>query len=98
MIDRFAIEPGLPLVSGPQYPGRTPSGSVFHGVIADSEPDGWGANVILRDHAKRTTLAKAAGKEPPPIVGALEFRPELDQFADAFEHDQRTAAQLESVR
>lgn len=79
--DRFAIEPGLPLVSGPQYHGRTTDGSVFHGVIADSEPDGWGAKVILRDHAKRRTLARAAGKDQPSIIGALEFLFEVDDFS-----------------
>ena len=50
--DRFPIEPGLPLVSGPQFRGPG-TGSVFHAVIADTEPDGWAKRVILRDHAKR---------------------------------------------
>lgn len=52
--DRYALEPNLPLVTGPQF--QKPRGrdsSVFHGAIADTEPDGWGRRVILRDHAKR---------------------------------------------
>ncbi len=49
----FAIDPGLPLVTGPQFHRRERGGSVFHGAIADTEPDGWARRVILRDHAKR---------------------------------------------
>lgn len=50
---RFAIEPNLPLVSGPQFHRKSRAGSVFHAALADTEPDGWGRRVILRDHAKR---------------------------------------------
>src|SRR5258708_28077682 len=35
-------------------PGR--DASIFHGAIADTEPDGWAHRVILRDHAKRRAL------------------------------------------
>jgi hypothetical protein len=51
--DRFGIEPGLPLVGGPQFHRQTREGSVFHNAIADTEPDEWGRRVIQRDHAKR---------------------------------------------
>ena len=47
--DRFAIDPGLPLVAGPQFHRKGRHGSVFHGAIADTEPDGWARRVILRD-------------------------------------------------
>jgi len=55
--DRFAIEPGLPLVAGMQFHRRSRAGSLFHGAIADTEPDGWGRKVVLRDHAKRRQSA-----------------------------------------
>jgi serine/threonine-protein kinase HipA len=33
---RFVLEPGLPLVAGPQFHRKTRDGSVFHAVIADT--------------------------------------------------------------
>ena len=42
--DRFAIEPALPLVAGPQFHRKTRDGSVFHAPIADTEPD------LLKEH------------------------------------------------
>ncbi len=50
---RFALGPTLPLGPGPQFHRRSAEGSVFPGPIADTEPDGWGKRVILRDHVKR---------------------------------------------
>ena len=41
LADRFALEPALPLVAGPQFHRKIQSGSVFHGAFADTEPDGW---------------------------------------------------------
>jgi serine/threonine-protein kinase HipA len=61
--DRFAIEPNLPLVTGPQFHRKSRDGSVFHGSIADTEPDGWGRRVILRDHAKRRQEARPRKRE-----------------------------------
>ena len=46
--DRFAIEPGLPLVAGPRFHRKVRDGSVFHAAIADTEPDGWARRVIRR--------------------------------------------------
>lgn len=51
--DAFALAPELRLVAGPQFHKKAAEGSVFHGPIADTEPDGWAKNVIRRDHAKR---------------------------------------------
>ncbi len=59
--DGFAIDPGLPSVTGPQFNRRERGGPVFHGAIADTEPDGWARRVILRDHAKRRKEARRAG-------------------------------------
>ena len=69
--DTFAIEPGLPLVTGPQFHRKTRDGSVFHPAIADTEPDGWGKRVIQRDHAKRRQEARRLGEtvESRPLTG-----------------------------
>ena len=79
--DRFRIDPALPLVTGPQFHKRREGGSIFPGTIADSEPDGWAAKVILRDHGKRHALAKAAGEAHPALAGAMDFLLEVDDFS-----------------
>ena len=60
--ERFALEPALALVAGPQFHRKTGHGSIFHPVIADTEPDGWGRRVIQRDHAKRRQEARRGGR------------------------------------
>ena len=79
--DRFRIDPALPLVSGPQFHKRREGGSIFPGAIADCEPDGWAAKVIMRDHGKRRALARAAGEPPPALGGAMDFLLEVDDFS-----------------
>ncbi len=112
--ERFAIEPGLPLVHGPQFHRRVPDGSVFHGAIADTEPDGWGRRVILRDHAKRRHDSRQAGAQAGATqlnamdyllavddgsrVGALRFRDEEGIFRRAPEAGCRTAPPLLELR
>jgi serine/threonine-protein kinase HipA len=57
----FAIDPLLPLQAGPFYrtrPRARAHASVFFGVIADAEPEGWGRQVIRRDWAKQEEAAK----------------------------------------
>lgn len=106
----FAIEPGLPLVAGPQFRRKVRDGSVFHHAIADTEPDGWGKRIILRDLAKRRRRAGAARKEEStaPLsslgfllsvddlsrVGALRFQDEEGVFQRAPEPGRRTAPPL----
>lgn len=108
--DRFAVEPGLPLVAGPQFHRRTREGSVFHAAIADTEPDGWGRRVIQRDHAKRRQEARRAGEaiDPRPLnaidyllavddvsrVGALRFQDEEGRYQRAVEAGRRTTPPL----
>ena len=105
--DRFAVEPDLPLVAGPQFHRRGRHGSVFHGAVADTEPDGWARRVILRDHAKRRQETRRAGEggEAEALnaldfllavddfsrVGALRFRDEYGTFQRAAEDGRRTA-------
>jgi serine/threonine-protein kinase HipA len=84
--DRFAIEPGLPLVTGPQFHRRTRDGSVFHAAIADTEPDGWARRVIQRDHAKRRQEARRktdkAGREADIApLNSLDYLLAVDDVA-----------------
>jgi serine/threonine-protein kinase HipA len=81
--DRFAIEPGLPLVSGPQFHRKQRGGSIFPAAIADTEPDGWGRRVILRDHAKQRQASRS-GESPErnrQPLSALDFLLAVDDFS-----------------
>lgn len=80
--DSFAIEPGLPLVAGPQFHRKVRDGSVFHPAIADTEPDGWGKRVIQRDHAKRRQEARRLGEaiDTGPLNG-MDFLLAVDDFS-----------------
>jgi serine/threonine-protein kinase HipA len=108
--DRFAVEPGLPLVGGPQFHRKSRDGSVFHAAIADTEPDGWGKRVIQRDHAKRRQHARRAGKiaEARPLnsmdyllavddvsrVGALRLQDEDGRYQRTVDEGHRTTPPL----
>ena len=103
----FAIDPNLPLVTGAQFHKKTRDGSVFHAPFADTEPDGWGKRVILRDHAKRkrerdTTLAPGPlnaldfllAVDDTSRVGALRLQDENGSFQRAPEGGRRTTPPL----
>lgn len=108
--DGFDLEPGLPRVTGPQFHRKTRDGSVFHGAIADTEPDGWGKRVIRRDHAKRRQQRREAGAaiearalnsldfllavDDVSRVGALRLQDEDGVFQRASEPDRRTTPPL----
>lgn len=79
---RFAIEPGLPLVAGPQFHRKTREGSIFHAALADTQPDGWGRRVIQRDHAKRRQESRRAGAsvEARPL-NALDYLLAVDDVS-----------------
>jgi serine/threonine-protein kinase HipA len=107
---RFALGPSLPLQAGPQFHRKSRDGSLFHAAIADTEPDGWGRRVILRDHVKRRQALRREGKEEEtqPLnaldyllavddfsrVGAVRFRDEAGVFRRAQEEGRRTAPPL----
>ncbi|WP_068876807.1 MULTISPECIES: type II toxin-antitoxin system HipA family toxin [unclassified Phenylobacterium] len=109
-VDGFDLEPGLRRVTGPQFHRKAKDGSVFHGALADTEPDGWGKRVIRRDHAKRRQAQIDAGEkvEPRPLnsldfllavddvsrVGALRLRDENGTFQRAPEDGKRTTPPL----
>ncbi|MBI5531592.1 MAG: type II toxin-antitoxin system HipA family toxin [Deltaproteobacteria bacterium] len=108
--DRFTVDPTLPLVAGAQYHRQAREGSLFHGAIADTEPDGWSRRVILRDHAKARLASRRRGESSraQPLhaldfllavddlsrVGALRFQDESGTFQRATEPGRRTAPPL----
>ncbi len=108
--DRFALDPGLPLVTGPQYHRRGDGGSVFPAIIADMEPDGWGRRVIMRDHTRQRQQARASGQtvDAGPLdeldfllavddfsrIGALRFQDEDGVFQRSAEDGRRAAPPL----
>ena len=106
----FQIDPALPLNRGRLFRSKVKDSSPFHGAIADTEADGWGRRVIMRDHAKRRQQAKGKGaalaEEPPTSldlllavddfsrVGALRFQDEEGVYQRAPEKGRRTAPPL----
>ena len=107
---RFALGPTLPLRAGPQFHRKSKDGTLFHAAIADTEPDGWGMRVIIRDHIKHRQQLRREGKEDEaqPLnsldyllavddvsrVGALRFRDENGVFQRAQEEGRRPAPLL----
>lgn len=112
--DRFAIDPTLPLVAGSQFHRKTPNGSLFHGAIADTEADGWGRRVTLRDYAKRREKLRLNADEQDSArlneldfllavddesrVGALRFQDQSGIFQRASDREHRTAPPLIELR
>ncbi len=82
---RFAIDPALPLVSGFQFHARRGQGSLFHGAISDTEPDGWGRRVILRDQAKRRETTRLQNRQIAPDVLVVR-RPRLVVNKESHDH------------
>lgn len=107
---RFAIDPSLPLALGRAFHGKRREDSVFHGAIADTEPDGWARRVIQRDFAKRRQGAKRRGEtlDATPLtsidyllavddfsrVGALRFQDEKGIFQRSTQENHRRAPPL----
>ena len=78
---RFALGPTLPIQAGPQFHRKSKDGSLFHAAIADTEPDGWGRRVIMRDHIKRRQELRREGKEEAQPLNALDFLLAVDDFS-----------------
>lgn len=80
--NRFELEPGLPLVSGPQFPLQNKS---LHNVFSDCAPDRWGRYLVVR---REKHLAQIEERETRQLfdsdyllgihdavrMGALRFR------------------------
>ncbi len=104
----FSISPDLPELDGYQ-PSRNKEGdSPFPLAVADTAPDTWGRQVIIRDHAKR----KKRGEDLPPLsevdfllavddvhrVGALRLRKPGGPFERASRPGVRTTPPLVDLR
>ena len=78
----FEIDPELPLGYGRIFRSKKEWGSVFHGVIADSEPDGWARQVILRASGKDRKERKDRGISivDDPLT-SLDFLLSVDDFS-----------------
>jgi len=81
-VDRFALEPGLPLTRGGFVP---PVGQAIHGSLADSAPDTWGRRLMQRAERRQAeqegravrTLMESdylLGVSDESRLGALRFR------------------------
>ncbi len=108
--EAFALAPELRRVAGPQFHKKAPDGSVFHDPIADTEPDGWGKKIILRDHAKRRQEGKRTGGtamshtldhldfllavDDVTRVGALRFQDATGRFCRTRDERERTTPPL----
>lgn len=81
--DAFPIDPALPLVQGAQYhaQARHEHASVFHGCFADSEPDGWGIQVIRRDWGKRRQEEERGGGGDRRRLNTLDCLLYVDDIA-----------------
>ena len=79
---RFALSPDLPLQAGMMFHPRTRDGSTFFDCIADTEPDGWGKRVILRDHTKRRKQSLQQGLAPnTQPLNALDYLLAVDDIS-----------------
>jgi serine/threonine-protein kinase HipA len=79
---RFALSPDLPLQAGMMFHLRTREGSTFFDCIADTEPDGWGKRVILRDHTKRRkqSLQQGLASNTQPL-NAVDYLLAVDDIS-----------------
>lgn len=78
----FEIDPALPLGHGRAFRSKKEGYSVFHGAIADSEPDGWARQVILRANSKQRKEKKNRGiSMDDSSLNSLDFLLAVDDFS-----------------
>jgi serine/threonine-protein kinase HipA len=81
-VDRFELEPGLPLARGGFAP---PAGQAIHGALGDSAPDTWGRRLMQRAERRQAEREGRAvrtlmegdyllGVSDESRLGALRFR------------------------
>lgn len=104
--EAFAIDPSLPLRHGRFFHTKKEDRSAFFGAIADSEPDGWARQVILRaygkkrkeekniHHAHLTSLDYLLAVDDFSRIGALRFQDERNIFQSPGEKGNRSAPPL----
>lgn len=102
--DAFAFDPGMALVTGPQYP---PADRPNFGIFLDSAPDRWGRVLMQR---RENARARAEKRQPRTLtewdyllgvhdatrMGALRFRGADGAFLDS--DDAQAAPPLASLR
>lgn len=79
--DAYAFDPALPLAQGTQ---QTPLGVAMFRAFADTAPDRWGRNLILRAEKRRATSQQAAPRSLGEIDFLLGVRDDLRQGAIRF--------------
>ena len=77
----FSIDRQLPLQPGPQLHRAETTGSVFHGAIADTEPDGWARRVIASDYAAGRLSRRERGTPAQAQLSALDLLFKVDDAA-----------------
>src|ERR1022692_832759 len=79
--DAYALDPGLPLVTGTL---QTPVGRSLFGAFADSAPDRWGRTLIQRAERARAKAAATAPRSMSEVDLLLGVRDDLRQGALRF--------------
>ncbi len=79
--DAYALDPALPLVSGPL---QTPVGQSMFGAFGDSAPDRWGRTLIMRAEMARARQAGTAPRSVSEMDVLLGVRDDLRQGALRF--------------
>lgn len=79
--DRFALEPALMLVDGPQH---TPANKAIFGALGDSAPDRWGRLLMRRSERRRAEAADSAPRTLMEIDYLLFVNDEARQGALRF--------------
>src|SRR5450755_799409 len=83
--DAYALDPGLPLVSGTL---QTPVSRAMFGAFADSSPDRWGRTLISRAERARAQGAGTAPRSLSELDVLLGVRDDLRQGALRFRRDE----------
>lgn len=78
--ERFPLSPDLPLNQGYQTKSSKKDTSVFFDCIADTEPNGWGKKVILRDFALQRKKA-AQPNNLPTSLNSMDFLLWIDDYS-----------------
>ena len=79
--DAYALDPMLPLVSGPQ---QTPERRAIFGAFSDCAPDRWGRRLIKRDERRRAERERETERGLGEVDFLLGVRDDLRQGALRF--------------